>query len=58
VAHNGAVTRETLDMTTRQNRRSFMSVLTSLAGIAALEPAGTATAGQSWRAGTRCAGAP
>jgi hypothetical protein len=34
-------------MTTRQNRRSFMSVLTSLAGIAALQPTGNALAAQS-----------
>lgn len=46
MADNGAVPGDTLDMTIRQNRRSFMSVLTSLAGIAALEPAATAIAGQ------------
>jgi hypothetical protein len=34
-------------MTTRQNRRSFMSVLTSLAGIAALESTGTAADAQT-----------
>jgi len=33
-------------MTTRQNRRSFMSVLTSLAGIAALESTGAAAGSQ------------
>ena len=45
MAHNGAVNLgDTLDMTTRQNRRSFMSVLTSLAGIAAVGSDGTASA--------------
>jgi hypothetical protein len=34
-------------MTTRQNRRSFMSVLTSLAGIAVLESTGTAAEAQT-----------
>lgn len=33
-------------MTNRQNRRSFMSVLTSLAGMAALESTGTAANAQ------------
>src|SRR5262245_28007533 len=42
LGHNGAVPGDILDMTIRQNRRCFMSILTSLAGVAALESNGAA----------------